>query len=135
MNTDPATPLGHGESKIMLVMADCKLNKSGVILEEGERYKFEVVNVELWKDGRIITNPEGFSRWWLKPFEKFRRYPEAALLTLVGGVTNVLRHWFQIVQKATQVASAEGEFFCFANDVGFRYGNNKGQLLLKITHL
>ena len=130
-NTQPLKP---NESKTLSVSAREQWNSSHILFEKDIEYGLEIIKVHRWDDNGIknIEPMEGFTRWYLPPF--LRRYPAADWFVLVGAVGRTRKHFFVINQKPLlYTPKVTGEFFCFANDSWFAYGNNVGSLELKIT--
>lgn len=113
--------------------ADNPWNRTGLLLECGVRYRFEVVSCSGWRDGDIETDPDGYSSAKLLPFIWLRRHPFAPWMKLIGSVGTTVTNYFPIGNGCTKVAPASGELYCFANDASFRYKNNDGRLTLKVT--
>lgn len=131
-------PLAANHSKILTISAQLQWNPSQILLEAGQAYRFEMLHVTRWKDGGIdqIDPTQGFTRWYLSPFNWLRRYPQANWFVLIGAIGENPSTFFPINQPVMEyTATATGEFRCFANDAPFAYGNNVGTLTLKVTHL
>jgi hypothetical protein len=107
-------------------------NRKGLVLECGVAYRFEVVNVSGWRDGKVETDPDGYEKLHLLPLVPARRYPGAHWLKLIGAIGTSAWHYFPIGTGCTRKASTAGELYCFANDASFRYHHNDGQLTLKV---
>jgi hypothetical protein len=108
-------------------------NRTGLVLECGVIYRFEVVNVSGWRDGKVETDPDGYEKLRLLPLLAARRYPPAGWLKLIGAIGTSAWDYFPIGMGCTRKASAAGELYCFANDASFRYHDNDGQLTLKVS--
>ncbi|MEM9807094.1 MAG: hypothetical protein AAF959_17650 [Cyanobacteria bacterium P01_D01_bin.56] len=109
-----------------------------ILFERGKTYQIEIVDVIQWDDNGIreIDPIEGFDRWYLSLFRFVRRYRVAPLFMLIGAIGKNSKHFFPISQSPLKYTATEtGDFFCFANDAPFAYGNNKGRLTLKVTRL
>ena len=138
--TQTAQPLNIGQSKEYSANAKEKWNPKSaqVLLEEGKAYRVEILDVVQWDDNGIHAIPptEGFNKWYLSPFWFLRRYQAAPWFMLIGAIGQNSKHFFPINQSPLNyTATATGDFFCFANDAPFAYGNNKGSLTLRITRL
>jgi hypothetical protein len=110
-------------------------NRTGVVIECDVTYRFEVIDVSGWRDGKVETDPDGYEKWRLLPLLLARRYPPARWLKLMGAVGTSAWDYFPIGTGCTRKATAAGELYCFANDASFRYHNNDGQLTLKVSRV
>ena len=108
-------------------------NRTGLVLECGVTYRFEVTQVSGWRDGKVETNPDGYEKLHLLPLIPARRYPPGGWLKLIGAIGTSAWDYFPIGSGCTRKARAAGELYCFANDASFRYRDNDGQLTLKVT--
>lgn len=108
-------------------------NRTGLVLECGVRYRFEVTNVSGWRDGKVETDPDGYETLRLLPLLPARRYPFAHWLKLIGAVGTSAWDYFPIGMGCERKTVAAGELYCFANDASFRYHDNDGQLTLRVT--
>lgn len=108
-------------------------NRTGLVIECGVTYRFEVVNVSGWRDGNVETDPDGYEKLHLLLLAPARRYPPARWLKLIGAVGTSAWNYFPIGTGCTRRASAAGELYCFANDASFRYRDNDGHLSLKVS--
>ncbi|NIM29282.1 MAG: hypothetical protein GTO28_15745 [Gammaproteobacteria bacterium] len=108
-------------------------NRTGLVLECGVTYRYEVIDLAGWRDGRIETDPNGYERLHLLPLVPARRYPLGHWLKLIGAIGTSAWNYFPIGQGCTRKAAAAGELYCFANDASFRYRDNDGHLTLRIT--
>jgi hypothetical protein len=108
----------------------------GIRLEARHAYRFEVLETKNLGDSWISTGPEGFSKWWMRPFESSRRMPGLPWFRLIGTVGRNLDHTFSIGGGLDAYSPPlAGEFFCFLNDAPSFYWNNHGSLDLRITRL
>ena len=110
-------------------------NRTGVVIECDVTYRFEVIDVSGWRDGKVETDPDGYEKLRLLPLLLARRYPPARWLKLIGAVGTSAWDYFPIGTGCTRKATAAGELYCFANDASFRYHNNDGQLTLKVSRV
>ena len=108
-------------------------NRTGLVIESGATYRYEVVKISGWRDGKIETDPDGYEKLHLLPLVPSRRFPFAHWLELVGAVGTSAWNYFPIGKGCTRRAKGAGELYCFANDASFRYKDNEGQLTLRIT--
>lgn len=126
-------PLALQQTENLTVYAEERWNQSGVLLETGATYQFEVVSYPLWKDGIIHTDPNGFFRWWLSPFSFLTRMPSAKWFELIGTIGRDEVRCFKIGKGREYSMEGEaGELFLFANDISFMYYNNEGSLRLSV---
>ena len=107
--------------------------RTGVVIECDVTYRFEVINVSGWRDGKVETDPDGYENFRLLPLLLARRYPPARWLKLMGAIGTSAWDYFPIGMGCTRKATAAGELYCFANDASFRYHDNDGQLTLKVS--
>jgi hypothetical protein len=93
-------------------------------------------------DWYIKTNPAGYNRWYLGPFDLLRRVPDAPFFRLVAYIDDGSMpkradyfvvplvfdsHWsYWRCQPHVLVAKKSGWLVLFVNDVDFAYWNNKG---------
>jgi len=110
-------------------------NRTGVVIECDVTYRFEVIDVSGWRDGKVETDPDGYEKLRLLPLLLARRYPPARWLKLMGAVGTSAWDYFPIGTGCTRKATAAGELYCFANDASFRYHDNDGQLTLKVSRV
>ena len=103
-----------------------------------------------WIDWRIRTDARGFqSPFYLKPFERFRRLPEANWFALVGFIApkplasrdQISPPDFALFDMSPYVDGASrwtcpnsGCLHVFANDVSTAYRNNKGSISLSFAN-
>ena len=130
---ETGTTLAPGESREFGVSAREVWNSSGIEMEEGASYRFDVIEYQDWRDWSIETDPDGYSRWWLWPFTWLRRLPDANWFQLVGAIGRSRAGTFKIGKGVTERACRSGPLYCFANDVRWMYGNNHGRLTLRVT--
>ncbi|MCZ6690631.1 MAG: glycerophosphodiester phosphodiesterase family protein [Planctomycetota bacterium] len=107
------------------VYARLLLNETGFRIKEGKTYEFDA-DAE-WVDGPILTDANGFSRWYLAPWWFLRRVPSAKWFALMGQIGENGEP-FVIGKNSSLTAEASGELLMFANDVRFHYSNNCGFL-------
>lgn len=136
--------LAVGESISIAIDAGHKWNWSGILLEKGATYRFDIGDVQKWMDGGVTFGPGGWESHelpWYKEdivglFESKRRCPEANWFELIGALGDEGDNLFRIGkggdEKAYQ-AIEDAELYTFANDLDWKYDNNKGQLLVTKT--
>lgn len=122
------------------IAADRKWVDTGIDLVAGRTYRLEARGE--WADQLKSCGPEGYcSRDYPRPIVAlvlwaavpFRRMPTARWLALVGSTDQ--RHHFRIGAGRTLLARRSGRLWCFANDMGSRYGNNKGSVDLVVREV
>jgi hypothetical protein len=134
----PPARLAPGGSEVRFtVFADTEWNEEPhVFLENGARYRFAVVDgPHDWVDGEVTdTNgADGYELPALKPFKRLARVPDAGWFTLIGAVDRA--ELFRIGAACEYTPRRDGELGCFANDAWFKYGNNRGHLVLSVQRL
>jgi hypothetical protein len=138
--------LSQGESFSFAVLADARINHSGVRLETGKKYQFIVSPDDTWTDGDIVTNARGWTvdkqfSWLRKQLinhsESSQILPEANWFELIGEILissneSVL---FRIGDGGYYTASHTGELSACANDLPLMYWNNSGYIWLKVLRV
>jgi hypothetical protein len=111
--------------------------KTGIILKKECRYNFSVPEGQTWNDkGLRPFTADGRDVPWLILAVPFLRKPSVKWFALCGMVNAGSGQKFKIGSGLTGFSpEEEGELICFANDVPGFYGNNSGELLLKITEI
>ncbi|MDH3599877.1 MAG: DUF2235 domain-containing protein [Candidatus Tectomicrobia bacterium] len=138
--------LAPGETATFPVRAANLFNWSGVRLQEGAAYRFDIGPTQRWQDGSINCGPDGWRTEdlpWHKEaivswFEDKRRVPEANWFALIGslGDEGDGEAYFHIGSGGPDRiyrASRDGDLYAFANDLTTRYDNNEGQIEVSIT--
>lgn len=115
----------------MKVFAQHLWNDTTLDVKVGETLHFLATGQ--WKDFTILTDANGFDKWYMKPFEKFRRKSDSPWFSLIGAIDG--KHLFHIGQEKTVTISTSGRLFLFANDVKNFYWNNKGFITVQICQL
>ncbi len=138
------TVLAEGESKTFTVRALEQYSWSGVRLEAGGHYAFVVGDGAQWTDDDIVCGPEGWETeqlpWYKEPIVELlewrRRCAKANWFELIGTLGDDEEDFFRIGrggEDLTYRAPDDGELFAFANDLRTMYGNNHGQIEVKVT--
>ena len=110
----------------MEVQAREKWNDTGIDAAAGDR--FSVIASGSWKDGSIAPcGPEGYTRWYLAAFGWLRRAPAGRWFELIAQIRPGGRPK-RIGRSAEFTADADGRLYLYANDVPFRYANNRGSV-------
>lgn len=138
MSEPGLTEMQVGEAHTFPVLAQSPWNASRLRLVEGKRYRFQVSEVENWRDkGHPATPGEGLLAvpWLLRIFGSLRRFRGANWYTLVGNIGQRSSQSFLIGSGGEQRALASGELFAFANDAWGFYGNNEGALKITVTRI
>ena len=142
LDWDETFHLPQGKEVELKIRAESYWNASGLILEKGATYKFEVKKVLDWKDWNVDANAEG----WIEPpknlvaaMRSLARAPDRNYFYLMGAIRGACydgltcEEQFPIGKKAQFTAPANGEFCSFANDIPLMYWNNSGSITLEIT--
>jgi hypothetical protein len=144
--------LSQGESFSFAVLADARINHSGVRLEQGKNYQFIVSPDDTWTDGDIVTNARGWTveqqqfsyirKQLIKHSESSQVLPEANWFELIGEILispneSVL---FRIGDGRysapnSYTASHTGELSACANDLPLMYWNNSGYIWLTVLRV
>ncbi len=127
-----------GEPQTFTVRAHRPWNPSELQVAEGGHYRFQVTDVENWRDkGHLATPSDGILAVprLLKIFGWLRRYKGANWYTLVGNIGQRAHQSFLIGSGSEHRAMANGELFAFANDAWGFYGNNEGTLTITVTRI
>ena len=146
--------LQPGESAEFVVLAKRPENDTGIDLQAGSRYEFEIPETQLWQDGNQapcdangwrVEECEGLPPLLvpaLKAVEKFRRSPQADWLELIGILKistpdgGDREEIFSIVREAKGwVAPQSGRLSACANDLPGKYDNNRGWLFVRVRRL
>ncbi len=139
-------PLKRNKSITVPVFAHQFHNRTGVLLERGREYEFEVVADQTWRDGGIDCDADGWDRdhpdiRWVKDLairamEPFRRHPDANWFHLIGAIGDLDEEIFSIGQGPVRHTPGRSDEFCpFANDLKRMYSNNDGSIAVKVTRL
>jgi len=133
-------------------------NPTGINIPCDETSYYSIVpepSGQEWTDWYIACGPEGYEKWYLRPFEGLRRIPEANWLELVCCAGEDLDECVTVGDGVTQaqftcssssssaavykIISSLGivatyvEMKCFANDMENMYWNNKGSITVRVT--
>ncbi len=128
--------LAIGEAATFPVRAADRYNWSGLRLEKGATYRFDVPDNQKWQDATISCGADGWTSeqlpWYkegvIKHFENERRLPVANWFELVGALDDEETDLFRIGAGCEFTAPREADLFTFANDLKTHYGNNSGAL-------
>ncbi len=124
--------LEQGELKSVNIDAKEFWNHTGIELKAGQQYLLKAEGK--WKDWYIETDANGYSRWYLRPFEIFRRIHKENWFALIGTIGESLSNAFLIGTGPTDYTPPiSGELVCFANDMQAFYWNNYNSVQLTVT--
>ncbi len=129
-----------GEKVTRKIVAREFWNSTGIVLEQGNFYRFEISPKEqVWSDGKLVkqvTNADGFSNIVLNMFSSYKRMQGEKWFALVGCIDQEESSFFKIGMMHSDYSPPKtGELVCFANDAEKHYENNQGVMLLDITRL
>ncbi len=137
--------LKKGTVRQFTVYANQKYTGSRVLVQKGEKYRFDIDLSQTWFDGNMIATPLGWQEkskkaleWYKKLFikaaEDERRHPEAEWFEILGTVNRKEQNLIRITQFIHETWEAEesGEFYAFPNDLMSKYGNNLGTIQVAI---
>ena len=136
--------LGLNDTITVKVVAERKYNWSGIQIEEGAKYRFEADGV--WFDASIECDAAGWETeilGWAKEalirrFEDNRRCPDAHWFELIGAYGDNDNDLFRLGEAVNGVelsAEKTAPQWLFANDLSYKYGNNRGEISVKITRI
>ncbi len=148
---DETFRLVKAASVTVKIKAESYWNASGLILEKGATYEFEVNEGSTWKDASEDATAEGWkATGFLLAMHSLARAPDKEYFYLMGAIRGacydglICEEQFPIGdpkirdpigEKAQFTAPADGEFCSFANDIPFMYWNNTGSIILTISRL
>ena len=135
-----------GESWTFRVDSRKMYNASGVYLEAGQHYTFDVKRNQTWLDAKIRCTVKGWvasdaprmTRLLIRMVEPKRRCPSANWFELVGSVRRDGCEFFRIGCRGrgwTYTPRRNGELNAFANDLESRYGNNQGAVCVTVRRV
>jgi hypothetical protein len=114
----------------LVVEARRRWNDTGVDITLGQSLR--ILASGLWRDWRIETDADGFSRSHLKRLEPLRRVPAANWFQLCGTVDRRPDQAVLLGCDVTFNAPAGGRLYLFANDIDWMRWNNAGQITTRI---
>lgn len=118
---------------------------TGVAVVPGQRLRIEVPPGQTWVDWFLTYGPEGGTSWAQAPFRPLLRVKtdddgrRAEFFTLVAAIVtadapHVLAQRIVVGAGPREfTARHAGRLVCFANDVPFAYGNNKGAMRIRVA--
>ncbi len=133
-------------------------NASGLLLEKGGVYRFEVASDDYWCDKNIRSNANGWEvkdetlkdcftgeplepisvirEWIVRAYEWWRRQPGSKWFELIGiSACGSGKSEFPIGLGKEFEAAATGEFCAYANDLNAFYFNNSGSIAVAIRRI
>lgn len=124
-----------GQTAYGCVYADRLWNDSGIDVARGQTYNFTVPNGEKWIDWSKTCGADGYtSNWLIRPWESFRRVPEAKWFQLVGTIGRSIRPPIVIGSQLIGFSAPyPGRLYFFANHLPWMCWNNKGMIAVRIT--
>ncbi len=151
--------MGEGEIRSIRCHSRVPFNPSGILVQTGQRFSFEVNPNQKWKDKKIDCNANGWiadeqfnfiKAWGFERSEPFRRMKDENWFKLIGVIEDMDDEDDVQIEKqrafaiGTQLdeysANANGEIYTYANDIK-QYGlldlytNNTGFVDIKVTRL
>ncbi len=136
------------ESYRVPVFAHQKYNRSGILLERGAKYRFEIDEDQVWRDGGVECGPRGWNRdsvelgfreFAIRLRENNRRFPDADWFELVATLDDNDLMKFRVLDHTNRgnpyCPRASGEFCPFANDVMRDYSDNMGRVHVTVTRI
>ncbi len=139
---DETFRLVKAASVTVKINAESYWNASGLILEKGATYNFEVIEESDWKDAGKDATAEGRIvpvTGFLAAMRSLARAPDQEYFYFMGALRGACydgltcEKQFPIGKETKFTAPADGEFCSFANDIPFMYWNNSGSIILEIT--
>ena len=140
--------LKPGESKEVTIYANQKYSQTGVVLEKGGEYYFQIPGNQSWNDAGIDCGPAGWDRTtaafgmqevFMRVKQDARRYPQAKWFEVIGAVGKNDGNLLQILNyqdvSHPYKALCEGELYAFPNDLDRAYYNNMGFIKLRIQRV
>lgn len=106
-------------------------NDTGLGIRANTTYGIAAMPGQRWVDGFISCGPEGYSRWWLKPFTVLRRVRSAPWFSLIGAVGRASP--LLVGDQTVFHAEIDGELSFYANDIIFMYWNNRGSIRVAVA--
>jgi len=124
-----------GDTATVEIHAKLKWNSTKIFVLAGSRYVLETKGS--WTDWHETHDANGYPspNLLLKSSELLRRFPGANWFALICAVHSDKKLLFLIGTDRTMTMPRDGRLTCFANDVEFMYGNNKGSVKLTVTRV
>lgn len=136
-NATSSRAIDVGHTAYVCVYAGERWNDSGIDVVSGQIYNFTVPAGETWTNSRKICGAEGYpSDLLMRPWEAFRRVPEAKWLQLIGTIGRSVRARTVVGPSLRDfLPPLPGRLYFFANDLPWMYWNNKGMLAVRVTRI
>ena len=119
------------------IKANRRLVRTPFALEKGKVYRLSATGK--WTDFIPTTTASGYSAFYLKCFEKWRRLPDAKWFSIIGQIDDQRETRFDIgillEKNEPYLSTAPGVLQCFANDLSFMYWNNWGAIELGVEEI
>jgi hypothetical protein len=130
----PSFSIGIGQTAHVCVYANLRWNDSGINVVSGQIYNFIAPTGETWIGSGRICGADGYpSDLLMRPWEAFRRAPEAKWLQLVGTIGRSRKTRIVVGSKLTDfLPPFPGRLYFFANDLPWMYWNNEGMLAVRV---
>jgi len=139
-NVDPVKDLE------VRVFANPLWNWTGIFIQEGVSYTFQVMAGQSWLDGHHACGANGTRGNLIQRLlSGFKRVPDANWFELCGAITYPAQpsiggvppkpSFFRIGMGTTIKAPTSGYLYCFANDSQWAYSKNQGSIRVKISAL
>jgi hypothetical protein len=132
-----AVSMKIGETRYVCVHANNPWNDSGIDVISGQIYNFTVPTGETWTDSGKICGANGYrSDLLMRPWEAFRRAPEAKWLQLIGTIGRTVKARIAVGASLRDfLPPIRGRLYFFGNDLRWMYWNNKGMLAIRVTRV
>ena len=126
-----------GQIGYISVFANRLWNDSGIDVICGQSYNFTVPASETWIDSGKICGANGHgSNRPMRPWEAFRRVPEAKWFQLIATIGRSAKARIVVGSSLTDfLPPFPGRLYFFANDLPWMYWKNKGMLAVRVTRI
>ena len=124
-----------GHTTYVCVYANRPWNDSGIDVVSGQAFNFAVPSGEEWIDWQKACGADGYgSTCFVRPWELFRRVPQAKWFQLIGTIGKSIKSPVVIGSKLLNfLPPFPGRLYLFANDLPWMYWNNRGVIAVRIT--
>lgn len=110
----------------MKIRSDEIWNDTGISVEKGTTYHYKAIGT--WVDFPYTCEANGYSKNYLKPFNKLKRVPSANWFQLIAVVDQDMSTASKLEAGGAYTAPRTGRLWAFANDAWYFYFNNKGSI-------
>ena len=132
----PSLSIRVGHTAHVCVYANQRWNDSGIDVFPGQIYNLATPAGESWAGSKICSADGYQSDLLMRPWEVFRRAPEAKWLQLVGTIGRSIKARIVVGSSLTDfLPPFTGRLYFFANDLPWMYWNNKGVLAVRVTRI